>query len=166
MLVDLAGLQEAHCIYAQVIALFHLLLLSNATLLPLRVAEADITGNTKIFRPDTIERTVVNKHVAAASSNSLDDFVIQDGVDRESIKPTTTVPTRDRPPMTIMPEVAYPQATGGKVDKTAIAVTTMSNEDGVLFDYYQHYTGSGTTDDGWPAKTSWISFAEMWANLE
>lgn len=54
-----------------------------------------------------------------------------------------------------------PRATGGTVSNSAIAVTTINNLDGILVDYYKQYTGNGSIAAGWPAKTSWISFMDM-----
>ncbi|KAM0804669.1 hypothetical protein BDR22DRAFT_878779 [Usnea florida] len=50
---------------------------------------------------------------------------------------------------------------GGKVTVDGIAVTSINNHDGVLIDYYQQYSGNGSTDGGWPAKDKWISFMDM-----
>ena len=52
-------------------------------------------------------------------------------------------------------------STGGKVTVDGIAVTSINNHDGVLIDYYQQYSGDGSTDGGWPAKDKWISFMDM-----
>ena len=52
-------------------------------------------------------------------------------------------------------------STGGKVTVDGIGVTSINNLDGVLIDYYQQYSGDGSTDGGWPAKDKWISFMDM-----
>ena len=52
-------------------------------------------------------------------------------------------------------------SSGGKVTVDGIAVTSINNHDGVLIDYYQPYSGNGSTDGGWPAKDKWISFMDM-----
>ena len=52
-------------------------------------------------------------------------------------------------------------SSGGKVTVDGIAVTSINNHDGVLIDYYQQYSGNGSTDGGWPAKEKWISFMDM-----
>ncbi|MCJ1376252.1 hypothetical protein MMC20_007494 [Loxospora ochrophaea] len=57
-----------------------------------------------------------------------------------------------------------PDATGGVVSNPAIAVTSINNDDGIGAgtDSYTQYNGDGTTADGWPAKTSWVSFDDMY----
>lgn len=56
------------------------------------------------------------------------------------------------------------RATGGKVSNSAIAQKTINNQDGVLVDYYKQYNGNGSVAQGWPPKTSWISFMDMFNN--
>ena len=50
---------------------------------------------------------------------------------------------------------------GDKVMDKGIAVPSVNNQDGILIDYYTQYNGSGSTDDGWPAKEKWVSFMDM-----
>ena len=56
-------------------------------------------------------------------------------------------------------------SSGGKVTVDGIAVTSINNHDGVLIDYYQQYSGNGSTDGGWPPKDKWISFMDMCVNF-
>lgn len=56
------------------------------------------------------------------------------------------------------------RATGGKVSNSAIAQKTINNQDGILVDYYKQYNGNGSVAQGWPPKTSWISFMDMFNN--
>ena len=58
---------------------------------------------------------------------------------------------------------AHVDATGGQVTNSALAVTSIVNDDGVEpgSDSYTFYQGDGTTGDGWPAKSAWISFEDM-----
>ena len=60
--------------------------------------------------------------------------------------------------------ILSPRATGGKVSNSAIAQKTINNQDGVLVDYYKQYNGNGSVAHGWPPKTSWISFMDMFNN--
>lgn len=57
-------------------------------------------------------------------------------------------------------------ATGGQVTNSNLAVTSIVNDDGVEpgKDAYTFYSGDGTTGDGWPAKSEWISFEDMFNN--
>lgn len=47
----------------------------------------------------------------------------------------------------------------------ALAVEDIEDEDGVGGgeDVYRLYTGSGSTDDGWPEVDDWVSFEDMYA---
>ena len=55
------------------------------------------------------------------------------------------------------------EATGGTVSNGNVAVTTINDNDGIGAgsDTYTQYNGDGTTGDGWPAKTQWVSFVDM-----
>lgn len=57
-------------------------------------------------------------------------------------------------------------ATGGQVTNSNLAVTSIVNDDGVEpgKDAYNFYSGDGTTSAGWPAKSAWISFEDMFNN--
>jgi len=46
----------------------------------------------------------------------------------------------------------------------ALAVEDVDDDDGVGGgeDVYHLYTGSGSTDDGWPDIEDWVSFEDMW----
>lgn len=57
-------------------------------------------------------------------------------------------------------------ATGGQVTNGQLAVTSIVNDDGVEpgMDAYTFYSGDGTTGAGWPAKSAWISFEDMFNN--
>ena len=50
------------------------------------------------------------------------------------------------------------------MSNTAIAQKIINNHDGVLVDYYKQYNGDGSVAQGWPAKSSWISFMDMFNN--
>ena len=71
----------------------------------------------------------------------------------------TPVPMEDD--VSLLEDVLETRATGGKVSNTAIQTKTINNQDGILVDYYKQYNGNGSTAQGWPAKTSWISFQDM-----
>ena len=134
--------------------------LSDATLLPLRVLEADHPGVAAHLAPEASKWMVPNEDAHSVFSERLGSLSRSKSKQGHG-HPITTSPPNSQAVVAIMRDVAYPQATGGRVDNEAVAVTTMKNEDGVLLDYYQQYQGSGSTDDGWPNKTSWISFADM-----
>lgn len=65
-------------------------------------------------------------------------------------------------PTPIVADVQSPQKTGGKVKESSVAVKTIDNDDGVRGDYYTQYSGNGSIADGWPPKSLWISFTEMY----
>ena len=120
-----------------------------ASLLPLRIEPADVHPS----RPQAAAHEVLNTAVAVATINN------QDGTSIQGPRLPSPVPTQlpDH-----LADALRPQKTDGKVNNSAVAVTTIGNEEGVHEDYYIEYKGDGTTTDGWPAKTSWVSFADMY----
>lgn len=59
--------------------------------------------------------------------------------------------------------VAVPAATGGQVTNPAVAVTSINNADGGSgADSYRQYNGDGTTGAGWPDRSAWESFENMY----
>lgn len=57
------------------------------------------------------------------------------------------------------------RSTNAVVTVSALAVSTVNNEDGksTASNSYTLYTGDGSVAAGWPAKSDWLSFDEMWA---
>lgn len=96
---------------------------------------------------------MINTGLALASISNQDGIGVQ-GVSLHNPAPT---------PMSLdLADFVRPQVTDGKVSESGIAVGTSRNEDGVSLDYYTMYKGSGSIADGWPSKSSWISFADMY----
>lgn len=59
--------------------------------------------------------------------------------------------------------VPVPAATGGQVINPTVAVTSINNADGGSgTDSYRQYNGDGTTGAGWPDKSAWESFDNMY----
>ncbi|PYH97276.1 hypothetical protein BO71DRAFT_448025 [Aspergillus ellipticus CBS 707.79] len=56
------------------------------------------------------------------------------------------------------------RATNAVVTNSAVAVKTINDSTGKSSgtDSYTMYTGDGSTQDGWPAKSDWLSFDELW----
>ena len=58
-------------------------------------------------------------------------------------------------------------ATGGQVNNPAVAVTSINNADGGSgTDSYRQYNGDGTTGAGWPDKSAWESFDNMYMHIQ
>lgn len=56
------------------------------------------------------------------------------------------------------------RSTGGKVQNSAIArFDNSNNQDGIGAgkDVYRIYYGNGSTGNGWPDKSKWVSFENM-----
>ena len=98
-------------------------------------------------------------------------------------QPTTSAPTTTAtvqttsqpsspPSSTTSDQPSTTTASGGSATDTntaavtnSNAVTSVNDSDGIGAgtDTYNFYQGDGSTNDGWPATISWVSFGEMWA---
>ena len=76
------------------------------------------------------------------------------------------------PPSTTSEQPSTTTASSGSATDTntvavsnSNAVTSINDSDGIGAgsDTYNFFQGDGSTNDGWPATTSWVSFADMWA---
>ena len=88
---------------------------------------------------------------------------------------TTAEPTSQPsspPPSTTSDQPTTTTASSGSATDTntaavtnSNAVTSVNDSDGIGAgtDTYNFYQGDGSTNDGWPATISWVSFADMWA---
>lgn len=107
-----------------------------------------------------MERKVANTGVAVASIDNYDGIVVQDNFRSNGGRLAGAVPSKTMAITSVL-AAAGPQETGGKVEKSRIAVTSINNEDGLLVDHYKQYDGNGTIEEGWPEKEDWISFTDM-----
>lgn len=56
----------------------------------------------------------------------------------------------------------------GEVVTGGAAVTSINNNDGIgagSDTYVETYEGDGSTSDGWPAKSEWVSFVDMYVSF-
>jgi len=148
---------ETHCI--QLLIVIYFAILATAGLLPLRI-EPNFSTRASASRPQAVHGQVTKAVVAVASIDKQEDDTVQDN-DRYRVAPEPSKSITIGP---ILADVRLPQETGGKVSISSAAVTSINNEDGVLVDYYTQYNGNGSPNDGWPKKSSWISFQDLYVH--
>lgn len=132
-------------------------ILATAGLLPLRI-EPDISTKASPSKSQAYRGQVTKTGVAVISNNDPED----NHVHTNHRYHVTSTPSKSITQGPLLAHAYRPQETGGQVNKSSAAVTSIDNEDGVLVDYYNQYKGNGSTDDGWPEKSSWISFQDLY----
>ena len=121
---------------------------------------------------------VNNRDIAVTTINDFDGVTLQSGAVLDRSKhsiaagfPTDNIdgvfagyraPSPIRAAVSVVAHALYPRSTGGKVNDSDIAVTQVNNADGIQIDKYIKYRGNGSTKAGWPDKSAWISFTDMW----
>ena len=115
---------------------------------------------------------VTNTAIAVTPINNYDGLVFQSQAKQVrfrhgyseigGISPYYHTPSRMNAAMSVIGNALHPRATGGRVENGNITVTSVSNTDGRLIDYYNQYEGNGATKAGWSKMESWILFANMY----